>query len=147
MMRRGQAVGVGIALSVLAGCSEPVMVIPGGALDGEVEVPPAMWIDVPETVQLETRPAKPYSVNVWALGIGENLYVATSADGTTWSAFIEADPSVRVRMHEKIFALSATEVFDLSERQAVSSGYVSKYKVDPEDNWVAEGMILRLDRR
>jgi hypothetical protein len=101
---------------------------------------------VPETVQLETRPAKPYSVNIWALAVGRHLYVATSAEGTTWSSFIENDPKVRVRMDESIYELTATSVFDLDERRRVAAAYVTKYDVDPEDNWVAEGLILRLDR-
>jgi hypothetical protein len=141
-----RATVVGIAVALLVGCAEPVMVIPGGRLEGSVTAVPDTWAAVPETVQLETRPAKPYSVNIWALAVGRHLYVATSAEGTTWSSFIENDPKVRVRMDESIYELTATSVFDLDERRRVAAAYVTKYDVDPEDNWVAEGLILRLDR-
>ena len=85
---------IAAALALLASCSEPVMLLPGGHLSGTVTAVPESWPEVPETVQLETRPADPYSVNIWALAIGRHLYVATSAEGTEWSAFIQADPRV-----------------------------------------------------
>ncbi|MDP6376267.1 MAG: hypothetical protein QF921_18015 [Pseudomonadales bacterium] len=137
----------GISLSLVAGCAEPVIVIPGGELSGTVVEPPAEWLDVPETIQLETRPGKPYSINIWALGVGRDLYIATSAGGTTWSSFIEADPHVRVRMGKTLYQLRATEIYDLEERGRVGAGYVAKYDVDVEDNWVSSGLVLRLDRR
>jgi len=56
----------------LAGCSEPFIVFAGGELSGETAAPPDDWSALrdEETFQLETRPEDPYSVNIWAVGIG-----------------------------------------------------------------------------
>ncbi len=131
---------------VLAACSEPFIAIPGGELAGEALEPPVEWTDVPGTIQLEARPEDPYSINIWSVGIGPDLYVATSADGTTWTEFLAADNRVRVRLHDHIYTLLAAEVRDAGERERVAMAYADKYEVDPGDGWVVEGMIIRLDR-
>ena len=91
-------------------------------------------------------PADPYSINIWSVGVGSDLYVATSADGTAWTEFLAADNSVRVRMHNDIYSLRAAEVGDAAERHRVAAAYADKYEVDPGDGWVIEGMIIRLER-
>ena len=131
----------------VAACSEPFVTIPGDELAGRALDPPTEWHDVPDTIQLETRPVDPYSINIWGVGVGPDLYVATSADGTTWTGFLEADDSVRVRLDDRIYSLQATEVGDAAERNRVAAAYAEKYDVDPGDGWVIEGMIIRLDRR
>ena len=138
---------VGVTCVVaLAACSEPFVTIPGGELTGQALNPPAGWSDVPDTIQLETRPADPYSINIWGVGLGSDLYVATSADGTAWTGFLETDNNVRVRFREGIYSLQAAEVEDSAERDRVAQAYAEKYEVDPDDGWVIEGMIIRLDR-
>ena len=133
-------------LVALAACSEPLVTIPGGELDGRPLDPPVQWSEVPDTIQLEIRPVDPYSINIWSVGLGEHLYVATSADGTAWTGFLEADNHVRVRLHDRIYALQAAEVHGAAERGRVAQAYADKYEVDPGDGWVIEGMIIRLDR-
>lgn len=130
----------------LVACSEPFIAIPGGELAGESLDPPVEWTDVPGTIQLETRPKDPYSINIWSVGVGPDLYVATSADGTTWTDFLETDNRVRVRLHDRIYSLRAAEVHEGAERERVAMAYAEKYEVDPGDGWVVEGMIIRLDR-
>ena len=130
----------------LSACSEPFVTIPGGALAGGSLDPPAEWGDVPDTIQIETRPADPYSINIWSVGLGPDLYVATSAGGTAWTGFLEVDENVRVRLHDSIYALQAAEVRDAEERNRVAAAYADKYEVDAGDGWVIEGMIIRLDR-
>jgi hypothetical protein len=98
-------------------------------------------------VQLESNPQDPYSVNIWAAGIGPNLYIATSADGTNWTEFLEEDRDVRLRIEDKVYALEAVPVTSSDERAIVAAEYVRKYGVDKEDNWVSSGRIYRLDRR
>ncbi len=137
----------GVACVLAAtGCSEPLVTIPGGQLTGGDREPPATWSDVPGTVQLETRPRDPYSINIWGVGIGSDLYVATGDDGTKWSAFIEQDPRVRVRIDGDLYRLEARLVHEDEERRWVAQAYADKYDVDPEDGWVASGMIFRLER-
>ena len=138
---------LGVAcLLAAAGCSEPFVTIPGGELHGEVLEPPDAWAEVPETIQLETRPADPYSINIWSVGIGPDLYVATGSEGTAWTEFIAQDPNVRVRLGGGLYRLQAAVVDEADARTQVVRAYADKYEVDPLDGWVADGTIIRLDR-
>ena len=136
-----------IALALAAaGCSEPFVTIPGGELSGADQAPPDSWEAVPDTIQLETRPLDPYSINIWGVGIEADLYVATSGGGTAWTEFIEADRNVRVRIDDQLFRMQATLVDETGERGRVIQAYYDKYEVDPHEGWVSEGMIFRLER-
>jgi len=139
--------GIGLLCVVmLAACSEPFVTIPGGELAGNAVDPPAEWSQVPDTIQMETRLEDPYSINIWSVGVESDLYVATGADGTTWTEFLQADNSVRVRLDDGIYLLKASAVDDAAERDRVIQAYADKYEVDAGDGWVARGMIIRLDR-
>ena len=144
-LRRSAAVAVLAAV----GCSEPFGFIPGGELEGEVEPAPADWTDLEgrHNVQLEIRPDSPYSINMWAVGIGPDVYVATREDGTRWTEYLEETPDVRVRVDASIYELVAVQVHDQAERRAVSTAFAAKYDLAPADNWVAGGQVFRLDRR
>ena len=139
---------VAIAFLFLAGCDKPFGFIPGRALDGNETPPPHDWseIDKIATVQLEFRPDKPYSINIWAVAIGRDMYVATYEDGTRWTEYLQETPLVRVRAHESIYPLNAVRVFDAAEHQNVTDAFIAKYNLD-EDNWVVTGQVFRLDRR
>lgn len=135
--------------TLLAGCDEPFIVMSGGALTGEVTDPPPDWspLNEVEVVQLETRPEDPYSVNVWMIASGQNLYVATGKGETRWTGYIADNPDVRVRVDGRIYELEAFRVVDETEKIAIGNEYVKKYGVDEDDNWVDEGRLYRLDRR
>ena len=139
---------VAIAFLVLAGCDKPFGFIPGRELDGDEIPPPQDWseIDRIPTVQLEFRPDKPYSINIWAVGIGQDMYIATGQDGTRWIEYLQQTPLVRVRVHKSIYPLNAVRVLDATEQQSVTDAFVAKYNLD-EDNWVLTGQVFRLDRR
>ena len=137
--------GVGCLVG-LAGCGDPLVTIPGGELDGTERAAPARWTDVPDTIQIETRPSDPYSINIWGVGLEDRLYVVTGTEGANWTPFIETDPSVRVRVHEDLYRLRASVVEDADERARVAAAYDEKYEVDRDDGWVATGMIFRLER-
>ena len=138
-----------LALLAAAGCTEPFGFIPGGELEGEVEPAPADWADLEQrdNVQLELRPGSPYSINMWAVGIGPDVYVATREDGTRWTEYLEQTPAVRVRVEASIYELVAVRVRDREERHAVSTAFAAKYDLPPSDNWVVGGQVFRLDRR
>jgi hypothetical protein len=139
---------IGIILAtLLVSCGEPLSMFPGGQLSGEVHAAPPAWVDVPETIQVETRPSDPYSINIWSVGIGQHLYIATSDSGTTWSDFIDADSNIRARVGSSLHELNATSITDSAERSSVAAVYASKYELDKGDNWVEAGLIFRLDRR
>ena len=126
-----------------------MIVMAGGQLSGEVTDPPADWSEFndEEIIQLETRPEDPYSVNIWMIASGPNLYVATGDDPTRWSRILEENPDVRVRIRGLIYELEAHRVEDVVEKTAIGNEYVRKYDVDDDDNWVEEGQLFRLDRR
>jgi len=136
-------------LTVLVGCGDPVMILPGGALKG-VETPvPADWSSVADvkTIQVEFRPSDPYSHNIWGVGLGTDLYIATSAKGTRWTPFVAQDPHVRVRIGDSLYDLTAVPVTDAAERTRVADAYSLKYNIKADDNWVTGALIFRLDRR
>lgn len=136
-------------LALVASCGDPVMILPGGALKGTETSTPADWSSVAgvKTIQVEFRPKDPYSHNIWAVGIGPDLYIATGAKGTRWTPFIAEDPNVRARVGTELFDLVAVPVTDEAERARVAAAYTKKYDVKADDNWVAAGLIYRLDRR
>ena len=136
-----------LCAGLVVSCNDPLVVIPGRALSGEVKSAPVLWNDVPDTIQVETRPSDPYSVNIWGVGVDDNLYVSTGEDGTRWTPFIEADPNVRVRINTFIYELTASVVTDSGERDRVTEAYIEKYDMDADDNWMTTGIIFRLDRR
>ena len=70
-------VGGGVLAMVLLAACEPLWVIPGGTLAGDESGPPGDWSfsDAIDTVQVETRPTNPYSVNVWGVAVGRHFYV------------------------------------------------------------------------
>jgi hypothetical protein len=140
---------IAAALICLAGCSEPFIVFAGGKLSGEEGVPPADWSELrdEETFQLETRPDNPYSVNIWAVGIGEDAYIGTGPGGTRWSEYIMQDPRVRLRVEEAVYPLLAQPVTDVDERKQVAQAYGEKYGMDRDQNWLADALVFRLDRR
>ena len=136
-------------LTLVVGCGDPIMILPGGALEGTPTAAPADWSSVAgvKTIQVEFRPKDPYSHNIWGVGLGPDLYIATGAKGTRWTPFIAEDPNVRVRVGSELFDLQAVPVTEEAERTRVAEAYTKKYDVKADDNWVASGMIFRLDRR
>ena len=139
---------VAIAFLFLGGCDKPFGFIPGRELDGNEEPPPLEWTEIDRiaTVQLEFRPDKPYSINIWAVGIGQDMYIATGEDGTKWTDYLQQTPLVRVRVSESIYPLNAVRIVDPAEHRSVTDAFVAKYNLD-EDNWVVTGQVFRLDRR
>lgn len=137
------------AALLLGACAEPFIVFAGGKLEGPETDPPADWSELTrvDTVQLETQPSDPYSVNIWSVGIGPDAYIATGEDGTNWTEHIADNADVRLRIEGKVYALHAVGVTDPQERHRVSQAYLDKYGTDPDDSWVTRGQIFRLDRR
>ncbi|MEM8766518.1 MAG: hypothetical protein AAGE43_03680 [Pseudomonadota bacterium] len=137
------------SLLFLGGCAEPFIVMAGGELAGEETDPPADWDEFADEdiVQLETRPDDPYSINIWMIADGADVYVATGDGPTRWTRHIENNPDVRLRIQDRVYALEAYRVLDPTEKLRIGQQYVSKYDVDDDNNWVEEGQLFRLDRR
>lgn len=132
------------------GCG-PTGPLPGGKLRGKTasEVP-SDWAfaDSVENVQLETRPAAPYSVNVWGAGIGKFFYVA-SGDGSesAWAQHILAEPEVRLRVGDTIYELRAVRVEDDAERERFLAALERKYAWEPEPGQSEQAWLFRLEPR
>lgn len=133
--------GVAAAGLVVAACGGPLGPFAGGELAGTAAAPPPAWGALPETVQIEVRPTEPYSVNVWAVGIGTHLYVATGPEGSEWSTLLQRDDRVRARIAGAVYTLRATVVRDAHERAQVVAAYLRKYgSADGEE---AAGFVRR----
>ena len=128
-----------LALPCFLACG-PTLLLPGGALSGTSSTPPSDWAWTEEvsTIQLETRPEDPYSVNLWAVGIDQKLYVHAGANYSTWVENIEGDSAVRVRIDEKIYQLAASRVEDQTEFDLFSNAYESKYGIRPRNENVSK---------
>ena len=125
-----------LLMFAIAGCAEPFIVFSGKALSGELTAPPQDWSPFAsiEVVQLETRPEDPYSVNIWAVAVGPDFYIATGEEGTRWTEILSTEPRVRLRI-------------DPAEIGRVAEQYSLKYGLDAEDNWVEKALVYRLEPR
>ncbi len=134
------------AAAFLATACEPLYILPGGELSGTEHPAPDDWTfaEAEQVVQLEVRPADPYSVNVWGVGVGRHFYLGSSS-APKWTRAMEEDPLVRLRVAGRIYPLSAALVTDTAEIDAVVAAYVAKYDVDPAEEQVAA--MFRLSAR
>lgn len=146
MLRR---VLVGLMLLVVVAC-QPIGPMPGGALTGAVQPVPPEWGELAkvDTVQLETRPDSPYSVNIWGIALGANYYVAAGSGETSWTKNIDANANVRLRIGESVFELRAVRVTESQELDQVRAAYGAKYKMsDDQKEQSGRATVYRLDRR
>lgn len=98
-------------------------------------------------MQLETRPADPYSVNVWVIALDENIYVHAGDNRSKWVENMEADPSVRLRIDDSIYELLAARVEEQEEFDRFSDAYEQKCGRRPGNEDVAEAYLFRLSAR
>lgn len=147
--RPGLCIAVLVFGTLTVAC-DPIVMIPGGELTGEVAPHPVSWAftDEYDTVQLETRPDDPYSVNIWAVAAGRAIYIA-SGKGTEskWSKNIAGDRRVRLRVGETIYELAATEVNDDASRALFIAAAKKKYDFDPDEADASKAILYRLDPR
>jgi len=131
------------------GCGSPFLLLPGGALEGTTAGIPDGWAftEAVKTVQLETLPGDPYSVNIWATAAGEHLYVHAGANRSTWVENIESDPDVRLRVDDSIYELAAARVGGQEEFDRFSDAYERKYGRRPRNENVTEAYLFRLGAR
>lgn len=150
----GSRIGVRTALAllvgVLAAACEPVFIFPGGELEGTERPMPQSWdfTDAIDTMQIETRPSDPYSVNVWGVSVNRSFYVAASdPTDAVWANAIEAEPRVRLRIGDDIYRLLAKRTDDPRELDDVIDAYIDKYGGDRERSFVKHARVFRLGPR
>lgn len=111
---------------LVCGC-EPFLVFAGGGLDGPVKPTPASFA-LPgnrATIQLETQPEDPYSVNVSGAVVDGRLYVSAGDTLSRWARNIEANSRVRARVDGSLYELRARRVVDKAELQAFAVVWTS----------------------
>jgi hypothetical protein len=134
-------------LAILAGgCScGPFLLLPGGKLDGSVKPTPASFA-LPgnrDTIQLETRPEDPYSVNVSGAVVDGKLYVSAGDKPSGWAKNIEASPLVRARLAGDVYELRARRVTDRAELQAFSVVWTMEHLLARSDAVAKSGLPAR----
>ncbi len=145
-------VAAAAAALLFAACAAvgPIGCLHGGRLDGETVVAPVEdWSfthDV-QKIQVETHPDDPYSVNVWCVAKGPNLWVTAGSHSSEWAQNALADPRVRVRVGDKLYERRAVPVTDPTEVELVLSLYEEKYDYERKPNGVFGPTQFRLDPR
>lgn len=135
-----------ITLLALVACDADFVPLAGGALTGRLTPPPTDWTEIarPEIIRLETNPAEPYSVKLWIVGDGSNLYVHSGANQTAWVEHMQADANVKVLIGEALYELSAKRVTSQSEFDEFAETYEAKYGNRPQNENANEVYLYRL---
>mgnify|MGYP003671146303 CR=1 FL=1 len=121
----------------------------GGELNGTLTPAPKQWGSTADVsiIELETNPAEPYSVKLWIVDMGPNLYVHAGANRAAWVVNIEQDPNVRLLVGELLYELQAERVVNEAEFAHFSDRYEDKYGNRPRNENVAEAYLFRLRPR
>jgi len=148
-MSRVASITLLFALSTLIGCSGPFLLLPGGELEGPVAETPDDWAfsDEVSTVQVETRPEDPYSINIWAVALGDSLYLHAGGNRTAWVENLEQDPRARVAIEGTLYEVAASRVEDPAEFARFADAYEQKYDVRPRNENIDEIYVYRLGAR
>lgn len=133
-----------LLITLLAGCD--LIPFSGGALSGTPTEPPMDWTEAasPDVIELETNPENPYSVKLWIIGNGPDLYVHAGANRATWVEHIEADANVRLLIEGALYELKAERVASAEEFAAFAEVYEAKYGNRPRNENVDEAYLFRL---
>ncbi len=109
--------------------SDPILMIPGKQLSGEVVPAPSTWeiCNQYDTVALEARPEDPYSVTVGCLQHEGRMYIpASNPTKKTWPQLVKENPNVRVKIGENVYLAKAEQTDELS-REVVVRLSIEKY--------------------
>ena len=144
-MNRSRGLAVWVVLLGLTAC-EPLIMLPGGRLSGEVSPPPATWgfTDDIQVVQLETRPDEPYSVNIAYTQLDGALYVNAGDTETRWVQHMESNPLVRLRISGELYELRAERVTDPAEIAGFGEAWVSHSMLHRDPTKLEEVWLYRL---
>ena len=135
--------------SILVSACGPFLLFPGGKLDGSVKPTPASFAFASDagTIQIETRPADPYSVNVACAIVGDRLYVSGGDTKTRWVENIEADPLVRARIDGDVYELRARRVVDDAELRAFAVAWMKLGSWARDPTKLGEVWVYQLEPR
>ena len=129
-----KGIAVGLALVVMTlftlyvNRSDPYGNLPGKRIRGvEVTGPIDDWSFAEQyrRVIVEVRPADPYSVNAGYFLMEKDLYISSAH--SRWAQLLREDPSMRIRLGEKVYPVRAVQVEDPVRLEQVHQGYTGKY--------------------
>ena len=137
-----------LLLAPLLGCGGeggPAGLLPGAGLSGEAAPHPGDWRFAGDagTIQLETNPSEPYSVNLAYTVLDGRIYINAGGTETQWAVHIAADPRVRLRLDGRRYDLAARRVRVAAEVDAFAEAWTSQsfFRRDPrqyEEIWLYE---------
>ena len=127
------------------GCGGPTGLLPGGALSGESSEAPRDWAFAGNagTIQLETNPLEPYSVNLAYTILDGRLYINAGGTETQWAKNIATNPEVRLRMDGRVYPLHANRILDAATLEAFAEAWTNQsfFRRDPrnyDEVWLFE---------
>jgi hypothetical protein len=114
----------------------PIGPIPGGAFQGTVDPTPTLDAsNLEKVIELEIRPAKPWSLHVWNVVVDGEIYVPSAVGARRrWTAVAVAEPNVRLRTHGRIYERRIEKVSDPSLRTRIGAAVAARYGFDPPKN-------------
>lgn len=138
-----------VLLLLIATACGPLVMVPGGQLDGTPSEAPSDWSfsDAVEVVQLETNPDDPYSVNIWGVASGGDFYVAAGDRESQWAQNMNADPRVRLKIGDALYELRAEATNDEADLDRFLTAAKKKYDFELEEGQREEAALYRLIAR
>lgn len=122
----------------------PVGPIPGGAFRGAaVDDPNPDWSSLEQIIEIEIRPAKPWSLSVWNAVVDGELYVP-SAKGASrrWPKVALEDPRIRVRAGGRIYDRRIERVTDEELIGKVRGVLSERYGLDRDPDAADDGLWI-----
>ncbi len=124
-----------LPMLIAFGCNGPVVLLPGGKLNGEGRPVPADWAFAGDygTAQLETRPEDPYSVNIAYTFVDGSPFINAGGTETQWVKNIAANPRVRFRLDGVLYDMRVERVENRAEIAEFGKAWTSQsmFRLDP----------------
>lgn len=131
----------------LAGCNGPTGLLPGKALDGSGRAAPTpsdwAFAGASGTIQLETHPSEPYSVNLAYTVMDGQIFINAGGSETQWARNIAVDPQVRLLLAGQLYDLRAERIIDPRQIEKFAEAWTSQsfFRRDPrkyDEVWIFE---------
>ena len=126
-----------LASLAVASCGGPLGPMAGRKLagrSGDQAVVDWSFADRFSLMQIEVRPADPYSVNVHFYVVAGRLYVEAGPRAwSRWRSLLRDDPRVRVRFGDVVYECTASKVSSPAEVAAILPVFFEKDRSDPPD--------------
>lgn len=120
-----------LMLGLIAGCQTAFLTIPGGELRGqEIRTESFSFAGEFRLLQLEVRPARPYSVWLRVVMNKDELYI-DAAPGRRWHRYLKDNPKVRIKLGDKVYTADAIRVIDTDLLPDFLKGRTI-YRLDPQ---------------